>query len=180
YAVLEYIEGQTVADAWKLMPSEQKKSVIKTLHDYVTRLQQIKDDHSSTPGPLGRTSLACDAFQFGHKAKGPFEDSAELVGFLNERLDLINPKRPKPLDPFHGEWPLVLTHNDLNMTNVMIDNDRKVWLLDWGRAGYYPQYFEQYAMIHTMPGLKQPEDWAAAIQEITGDYPEEMEKLDSI
>ncbi|TDL20734.1 hypothetical protein BD410DRAFT_790719 [Rickenella mellea] len=119
FVVLGYTEGRTLAEAWSSMPLEQKEFVIKTLHDYVVQLRKIKDEHSSTPGPLGPEPLVCDTFQLGYRSQGPFTTYAELTGFLNRKLNLVNRKRPSnPLGPFNEDWPLVLIHNDLNMTNI--------------------------------------------------------------
>ncbi|TDL16890.1 hypothetical protein BD410DRAFT_844066 [Rickenella mellea] len=38
--------------------------------------------------------------------------------------------RPVPLEQFNEYLPLVLVHNDLNMENIMLGTDGRVWLLD--------------------------------------------------
>ncbi|TDL16889.1 kinase-like protein [Rickenella mellea] len=178
YAVLEYIEGETVAEAWASMSEERKQIVLETLERYVLKLRDVKDGHSSTPGPLGQSPMVYDAVQFGRSGRGPFGNFAELTYFLNEMLSLTKQAHPSVgLKQFNEDLPLVLTHNDLNMTNIMIDKDEKIWLIDWEMSGYYPQYFEQFAMMHTMPKVKKPEDWVVGIPKVTGDHPKEIEKL---
>ncbi|TDL20735.1 kinase-like protein [Rickenella mellea] len=177
YAVMEYIEGTTVAEAWSSMTSATKDIVIETLHDYIGQLRQIKGGHSPRPGPLSPTPIMFRIFQFGDRAKGPFKDYAALTQFLNMKLGQAKRRPSDRMEQFNENLPLVLTHNDLNMKNVMIGIDGRIWLIDWGMSGYYPEYFEQFAMKHAMPSLKQPVDWAADIPRVTGDYPKEMEKL---
>ena len=48
------------------------------------------------------------------------------------------------LEPFDNSAPLVLTHGDRNLRNIMGDDDR-LWLVDWGWSGFYPPWFEDVA-----------------------------------
>lgn len=52
---------------------------------------------------------------------------------------------PQPI-PFDDSLPLVLTHLDIHPDNVILDNDNRVWLIDWELAGFYPQWFEYVGM----------------------------------
>ena len=56
---------------------------------------------------------------------------------------------------FDDSLSLVLTHGDINVHNVKLGTDGKVWLLDWGLAGMYPQWFE-YASIMAYDGKDPP------------------------
>lgn len=51
--------------------------------------------------------------------------------------------------------PLVLTHHDLAPRNLMVDSSRRLWLVGWDYAGWYPPYFE-YAAMHKFHA---PETW---------------------
>jgi Phosphotransferase enzyme family len=41
---------------------------------------------------------------------------------------------------------LVFTHQDLAPRNVVVDENDKIWLVDWGFAGWFPAYFEYTGM----------------------------------
>lgn len=41
---------------------------------------------------------------------------------------------------------IVLTHQDLALRNLVLDNDMKGWVIDWGCAGVYTKGFEQAAL----------------------------------
>lgn len=81
---------------------------------------------------------------FGEDSGGPFESYSELTEYYNHKLDVaIRFKKTSPTTShFDERWPLVFTHQDLNMGNIMILNDGEIYLLDWDWAGYYPEYFE--------------------------------------
>lgn len=38
--------------------------------------------------------------------------------------------------------PLRVAHYDIHGSNVLLDAQDRVWLLDWENAGVYPSYFE--------------------------------------
>jgi thiamine kinase-like enzyme len=38
---------------------------------------------------------------------------------------------------------MVFTHQDIAPRNLILDANKKVWLIDWGCAGVYPRGFEQ-------------------------------------
>ncbi|KAJ2962731.1 hypothetical protein NUW54_g14321 [Trametes sanguinea] len=46
------------------------------------------------------------------------------------------------LEPFDDSQPLVLTHGDLNLRNILVGEGGRLWLIDWGDAGFYPPWFE--------------------------------------
>ncbi|KAL2378004.1 hypothetical protein RJZ90_006311 [Blastomyces dermatitidis] len=59
--------------------------------------------------------------------------------------------------PSH-QTPLVFTYHDLAPRNVILDDRRRLWLLDWDYSGFYPVYFE-YASMHN---FSVPENWGWA------------------
>ena len=42
---------------------------------------------------------------------------------------------------------LVFTHGDISPANIRLGKDGTVWLIDWERAGAYPQWFEYANMM---------------------------------
>ena len=70
---------------------------------------------------------------------------------------------------FDDSLPLVLTHGDISVYNVRLGADGKVWLLDWGFAGMYPQWFE-YASIMAYYNKGSPRGWLWFAPLIAGWY----------
>ncbi|THG98131.1 hypothetical protein EW026_g3994 [Hermanssonia centrifuga] len=72
---------------------------------------------------------------------------------------------------FDDSMPLVLTHGDISLNNVRIGTDGTVWLLDWGRAGVYPRWFEYAAMMTYKDFLGQtPRSWLRLAPFVAGWY----------
>jgi aminoglycoside phosphotransferase (APT) family kinase protein len=55
-------------------------------------------------------------------------------------------KAPKGDVAFDFSLPLILNHLDLSPNNIIVDNNSRIWLIDWELAGFYPQWFEHTAM----------------------------------
>ena len=53
-------------------------------------------------------------------------------------------------DRFDASWPLVFTHGDLHLSNIRLGRDGKLYLIDWGLAGLYPQWFESWQMQYRL------------------------------
>lgn len=47
---------------------------------------------------------------------------------------------------FDDSAPLVFTHQDINMRNLIVGDDGCLWLIDFGWAGWYPLWFEYVVM----------------------------------
>lgn len=54
---------------------------------------------------------------------------------------------------------LVMCHLDIHLRNLILDGQRKLWLLDWAFAGAYPPYFETANLTWKARGPLQPDYW---------------------
>ncbi|EJU00441.1 hypothetical protein DACRYDRAFT_23330 [Dacryopinax primogenitus] len=66
-----------------------------------------------------------------------------------------------PVPPLDHSTPLFFTHGDINLRNVRVDAVDQIWLVDWGRAGFYPDWF-QYACMRVFADHL-PKSWADLI-----------------
>ncbi|KIM77568.1 hypothetical protein PILCRDRAFT_98574 [Piloderma croceum F 1598] len=127
---------------------------------------KLKDVHSSTPGPLGPQPSRCKGLQFGLESKGPFPTTTRLAEHFHGEL------RQAENRYFRGQKPLdesifahlVLTHNDLNMRNILLDNEGRLWLVDWGWSGFFPAGFEYLAMRFAAQKDREPKGWQTSIK----------------
>jgi hypothetical protein len=153
---MEYVKGKELAGIWTSLSLWRKFWIAWTLRGYIRQLRKIRLDHSPTPGPLGDSPQECEGFQFGQKPRGPFKDYAAMATYFDRLLDIakrythpvIMPKPAAPPDaqPFDDSQPLVFSHHDLSMRNIILGVDGRVWLIDWGWSGFYPPWFEYLAI----------------------------------
>ncbi|KAI0665806.1 hypothetical protein C8Q78DRAFT_985808 [Trametes maxima] len=183
--VMDYIEGPTLAQLWPTLSTWRKLLVAFTLRRYVRQLRRhLKAPAWTPPGPLCSDGSArvCESPVFGRvqSDRGPFASYAELSMFFNERhrmaLDIKNVSQDDPArtDLFDDSESLVLTHQDINLRNIIVDKEDHLWLIDWAWAGYYPVWFEYAAMqVQTEdPVISGTNDklWRAMVPFICGPY----------
>ncbi len=83
-------------------------------------------------------------FSDDYASLGKFATQQELVDRMNE-LTVLNGS-VEEVGLFYTSKPLVLTHNDLNGRNVIVDADKRLWLIDWSESGFFPEFWERVAM----------------------------------
>ena len=181
--VMDYIQGPTLACVWPILSTWQKIRVALTLRRYVRQLRRLRASATTPPGPLSAQGpRICESPIFGqvHSHRGPFTSYSELSSFFNQRHQMAMDVKGTPRDDasrnelFDNSEPLVLTHQDLNLRNIIVGEGGRLWIVDWGWAGYYPPWFEYVAM------QRQNEDewisgtndefWKALIPFICGPY----------
>ena len=68
--------------------------------------------------------------------------------------------------------PLVFTHNDLNMRNILLDDDKRLWIVDWGFSGFFPTWFEYLGMRFAAQKDHECSSWLDAIKFMAEPHPE--------
>jgi hypothetical protein len=76
--------------------------------------------------------------------------AAELRYGLSKRLqtedkNIIDAALQDIIDKFPDNAPYVLTHGDLNMGNIIVNEGKIEAIIDWELAGYYPWWVERWA-----------------------------------
>ncbi|TFY78838.1 hypothetical protein EWM64_g5175 [Hericium alpestre] len=151
YVVMDFVHGTTLDSSWPRLAPWRKLMVVWTMRRYVRELRKVPFQHASKepwPGPLGDEPIACIGPLFGEYDAGPFSTYAGLADCFAHKLDVaVRMKKAPPfVAPFDASMPLVFTHLDLVPHNVMLDDAGRVWVIDWGISGFYPQWFEYAAM----------------------------------
>ncbi|KAI5994786.1 kinase-like domain-containing protein [Pisolithus albus] len=181
--VMDYIKGQTLAEVWPTFSVWRKISVAFTLHRYVRQLRRLKASPTTPPGPLSvQGPQECESPVFGQvqSSRGPFASYSEFSTWFNEwckigldvrRLPEDHPSRKKKFD---DSEPMVLTHQDINLRNIILGDDGRLWLINWGWSGYYPPWFEFVATLTQAenPIISGTDDelWKSLIPFICGPY----------
>lgn len=159
---MQYVEGQTLQQAWPVLTAEERFGVLEQLAGYIAQLRALGGVY------LGRLDgdgvvLPCVMTRSG----GPFKTVAEMHDWL------VRPRWAKPeISMFYhqitsqlgADYPIVFTHGDIAARNIIIRDGRVVALLDWEFAGFYPEYWEY---VRTLRGLDNI-DWSTIGQHVPG------------
>ncbi|KAI6015906.1 kinase-like domain-containing protein [Pisolithus microcarpus] len=181
--VMDYIKGQTLAEVWPTFSVWRKISVAFTLRRYVRQLRRLKASPTTPPGPLSvQGPQECESPVFGQvqSSRGPFASYLEFSTWFNKRCKMGLDARRLPEDhpsrkkKFDDSEPMVLTHQDINLRNIILGDDGRLWLVDWGWSGYYPPWFEFVATLtqaeNPIIGGTDDELWKSLIPFICGPY----------
>ncbi|KAI6002069.1 kinase-like domain-containing protein [Pisolithus albus] len=181
--VMDYIKGQTLAEVWPTFSVWRKISVAFTLRRYVRQLRRLKASPTTPPGPLSvQGPQECESPVFGQvqPSRGPFASYSEFSTWFNKRCKMGLDARRVPEDhplrkkKFDDSESLVLTHQDINLRNIILGDDGRLWLVDWGWSGYYPPWFELVATDRQAenPIISGTDDelWKSLIPFICGPY----------
>ena len=152
---LEYIEGDLLSNVWSTYSLWRKIYIGFTLRRYIRQIRRTcKAPPSAPPGPVitegtpARMCYAPSVFSHISGVRGPFSTYADLADFFNARRDMsTSPDDPYRKVPFDDSEALVLSHLDLNLRNMIVDKDGRLWIIDWAWSGYYPPWFEYLATL---------------------------------
>ena len=163
YLVMDFVDGEMLYECWDKLSRLKRFRVACTLRQYMKQLRSL-----TRPAP-GRLGDGCaSGVVFDDSVYGPFPSLrsfrhfSELVAFHGWRAKALraigaNEAVPPLLCPDLSNWTPVFTHGDLNMSNVVLDRQGSLWIVDWANAGYYPPSIESIAM-RRVDGVMHAED----------------------
>ncbi|GJE94047.1 hypothetical protein PsYK624_102150 [Phanerochaete sordida] len=181
HLVMDHIPGDPLEHVWPTLSVWGKLRVAWTLRSYVRQLRCIRHPRSRVPGPLGPglTPRKCGGLTLSSLgALGPFADAFELNSAVNAEC-VSRSGVPVPT-AYATPEPLVFTHNDLYMGNVILGRDGRVWLIDFGLSGFYPRSFEFTSAIRIsedFPHIRAPRSWRRCLPFIADPYFERRRRL---
>ncbi|EMD35004.1 hypothetical protein CERSUDRAFT_96918 [Gelatoporia subvermispora B] len=176
YLVMEYIPGISLDVCWNSLSIWRKLWITWKLRSYVRQLRSVRTDQidREVPGPVTddpSRPFKCHCPNTGEGEVGPFHSKSDLARWANGRVRLIEQVwgGKCTFDPFDDSEHLVLTHGDIAWRNIILGDDGKLWLIDWGSSGVYPPWFEYTAM-----GWKNElRFWTYIRRFVTGAYPKQ-------
>ncbi|KAJ5945055.1 kinase-like domain-containing protein [Penicillium verrucosum] len=171
YIVMSYERGESLERYWDRVSEPEQNRVLEQLRDYVNQMREIPGDFI---GALDRSSCRDGIFEAGYGdytsySYGPYPSEESFnEGIVQALRDRMRPKvleRENDIEShfFNGEYMLyqtvrglknhkiVFTHGDLHPGNIIVRADGTVVLLDWGLAGFWPEYWELYRALFNIP-----------------------------
>ncbi|KAK6507484.1 hypothetical protein TWF481_005915 [Arthrobotrys musiformis] len=175
YLVMGHLPGQTLATLWPGYNKVQKERAVAKIWDAVLKLREVK---IGEPGPIGGGMAQGGLFtQYG---AGPFPSAQTLEEWYSHKLEVCKRFKRVPNDApsFEGRFepPFCMTHQDLALRNMLIDDEGELALVDWAFAGAYPPWFEIYAF--GILDFNNPADYKKMMREMMSrEYEEETKHL---
>lgn len=141
---MEYIQGASLHECWRSRTIDEKRNIMQELGSYIKQLKDLeppmKDIVASVRGG------PCREIRVGRPPFGPFDSVAGFHSCLRGGL---------PTETFgdmatqcHARNNTIqFTHGDVAVQNIMVQGGKIAAILDWGCAGWYPEYWE-YTKAH--------------------------------
>jgi Phosphotransferase enzyme family len=152
YIIMDRVHGVTLETCWSRLGWIATIRLAFVLRKFVRRMRDV-------------TSLTAGGLATGASKSLWFEDyyglplhatPSEIHSYITFWLEYPQ-KRPQlyPDPEIHRRnttlipslpTRFVFIHEDLAPRNILIDEHRRMWLIDWESAGFYPFYFEYVGM----------------------------------
>ncbi|KAJ6189814.1 kinase-like protein [Penicillium mononematosum] len=165
--LMERVKRQTLEDAWPTLSQDEKETIADQV---AAALGQLRSFESASMQDIDQGPIY-SGWLFGDPKKpfGPFSSDSELWDGLRHWLHQPSTKvfPERALAAFRKRLPncrpYVLTHGDLNLGNIMVENGRLTGILDWEYAGYFPVWWE-YVALHI--GLSETDaEWKKLVRQ---------------
>ncbi|RSM00610.1 hypothetical protein CEP52_009052 [Fusarium oligoseptatum] len=135
---MEYVEGETLQQAWPGLTDDQRSGVLAQLREYISQMRALGGIYL---GRLDGQGVLVPSIMT--RSGGPFATVSEFHDWL-----VKPPKRLKAQSMYWHqittqlavESPIVFTHGDIAARNILVCDGLIVALLDWEYAGWYPEY----------------------------------------
>lgn len=171
YILMSYEEGESLENYWDRASKLEQDNILNRLNDYVRQMREIKGDFI---GGLDGSPCRDGIFEAGYGdyrkySYGPYQSEEDFnEGIVQALRDRLPPELlARGDDPdsifFTSEYVLyqtvrglkgheiVFTHGDLHTSNILVRSDGTPVIVDWGLAGFWPEYWEFYRAMFNPP-----------------------------
>ena len=146
--VMTFIPGRTLESAWDDMSEQQKERLCRGLWKLIQKIRQVP----RPPELAGPLVCLADGSPSDDPLIREFEDhdtplttDEEVRARIYDRYYYYGGRKYEKVlpDMLPRSSKSIFTHSDIAPRNIMVDEDFKITgLLDWERAGWYPDYWE--------------------------------------
>ncbi len=141
-------------------------------------MSQLRRFKGSFIGCIDGTSCQDQFFYSEEEEYGPYQTEDE---FNQGIVDLMRKQGPHAFIEWRCDaWrdvmkdhDVILTHNDFDPRNILVQGAKVVAILDWEFSGFYPEYWE-YCKAVSCPDWEHPWNRSRAIDQIIQPYYKEI------
>lgn len=158
---MEYVEGQTLQQAWPILTPAQRSDILAQLRGYIAQMRALGGLYIGRFGGQGVLLPSITT-----RSGGPFNTTAELHEWLvrppPQRIQAETMYWHEITAHLAADYPVVFTHGDLASRNILVREGRIVSILDWEFAGWYPEYWEYVFALRGLDNM----DWVTLGQHL--------------
>ncbi|KEY73342.1 hypothetical protein S7711_01456 [Stachybotrys chartarum IBT 7711] len=142
YIEMAYVPGQCLDSLWSSLSTGQRDQVVADIKQHLSELRKLEPPAQS---------MVCSALQnpahdyrIGARFFGPLNhDEFHSLARGHLRMEDVAPFLGEEVAKVHTtRYRTCFTHADLVPRNILIEGGRVAAIIDWGLAGWYPEYWE--------------------------------------
>ena len=150
---MEYIEGQTLQQAWPVLTPTERSGILGQLRGYIKQLRALSGMYVGRLN--GEGALVPSIIT---RSGGPFQTVSEFQEWL--ATPRLRPAKQsiywhQITTQLGADYPIVFTHSDITPRNILVRDGQIVAIVDGEMAGWYPEYWEYVWALHGMDHI----DW---------------------
>ncbi|KAL7925549.1 kinase-like protein [Trichoderma austrokoningii] len=171
YIEMEYIQGEDLERAWRSLSQSQKKAIFADIEKYISILRELQPPAED----LVASALGNPAYdvRIGSRFFGPFhhDDFHSLIRRGGPMEHVARVLGEEVAKVHTTSYRTCFTHGDLVPRNIIVRNGRVAAIIDWGFAGWYPEYWE-YTKGHY--SFSPQADWLEHFRQAVPQYDAEL------
>lgn len=159
FTLISRAPGVELASIWHTLSPEQKSgyrdqmvNILKQLQQFTAPFpQKVNGDKLDDGVLICRTIHPPTCWKIGFTEEEWLENLSETlrsgisVSHKNTKdVEFVEKKLQELKDNFPSGAPYTLTHGDLNLTNIIVKDDKIQAIIDWEPSGYCPWWAERY------------------------------------
>ena len=178
FIFMERIDGRSLdAETWLSLDDAARNLILSQLRLFISEMRSLCPPPSTAIGSVGG-AVVDDRLAQGWSSRmdfdicGPYQDEADMNLALR-RQQPLSQFGPSVIASHQHSHPLVFTHGDIALRNIMIRDRAVVALIDWEAAGWFPAHWE-YLKAHWVPVRHEGERlWRGCVGEVMTPYEQE-------
>ncbi|KIM36729.1 hypothetical protein M413DRAFT_448871 [Hebeloma cylindrosporum] len=151
FLVMDYVEGEILAKAWRHMTVNERAGVMSSLAAMIDELRNLPSP-AAISSPNGG-SFHDYRFAMGLGQIGPFDNERDFNDWRISQFRRYG--SPSQLAEIRGKMRednrIVFTHGDLSQENILFAITA---ILDWEQSGWRPEYWEAVKFVFGGTGRK--------------------------
>ncbi|KAK2772965.1 hypothetical protein FQN52_004799 [Onygenales sp. PD_12] len=145
HIIMEYMPGETLEKAWPTLSEDDRVSICQQLGGYLIQLQNLKGKRR-----IEGVNGACVTVGLRFPRRGgPFETEAEfnefLVNGLHKKVSTVLKQYARAA--LFDTHDIHFAHGDFTPRNILVDGGKVTAILDWEKAGWFPEYWDISRMV---------------------------------
>ncbi|KAJ8069975.1 hypothetical protein OCU04_000379 [Sclerotinia nivalis] len=165
---MEKAPGTTLMSIFGTLTHDQMRAYAKEVVEYLVQLRKFTSTKIEGPdGSRLRDRILGPQFQVHYVTDDVEEWWAQVEPHLVYRRghQISTAETELWKKDFKSRYPViggpyVLTHSDLDATNIMVKDGHVSAIIDWEHGGYLPEWWEAVGTLHVQPGY-----WSYCLKE---------------